>query len=214
MSLTSQLSEVFEGFQKKAPQNVQNVIQASVSDLQKSFPSRTPIRTGSLLPDFALANATGRTVTKQQLLAKGPILISFYRGEWCPFCSLELVALQKRMDDFQSRGVQIVAISPQLANGSLTTVEKHSLKFEVLSDVGNHFARELGIVWKQPESLRPLFANFGHDLNARNGDDSFGVPIPATLLVDRSGVVRNIFLDPDYKKRLEPDVALQWVDAL
>jgi peroxiredoxin len=93
-------------------------------------------------------------------------------------------------------------------------VEKIQLQFKVLSDVGNTFARQLGIVWKQPDYLRPLFDKFDHNLVPRNGDDSFELPIPASLLVDQQGVVRNIFLDIEYKNRLEPEVALQWIDEL
>jgi peroxiredoxin len=101
-----------------------------------------------------------------------------------------------------------------LPDTSLSTTEKHELKFPVLSDVGNGFARKLGIVWQQPDTLRSVFDNFGHNLSGRNGDDSFEVPIPTTLLVDKAGIVRNIFVDPDYTNRLDPEVALEWAKAL
>jgi peroxiredoxin len=107
-----------------------------------------------------------------------------------------------------------VAISPELPDTSLSTVEKNGLKFEVLSDIGQKFARQLGIVWKMPDNLRPAFVKFGHDLVKRNGDDTFEVPIPATLLVDGNGVVRNAFIEPDYTKRVEPATILEWIDAL
>lgn len=108
----------------------------------------------------------------------------------------------------------IVAISPELPDTSLTTVEKNSLKFQVLTDEGLEYARRLGIVWKMPDSIRPMFEKFGHDLVKRNGNDSFEVPIPATLLVDGKGVVRNTYIEPDYTKRAEPDAILDWVNAL
>ncbi|CAK7236653.1 hypothetical protein SCUCBS95973_009681 [Sporothrix curviconia] len=117
-------------------------------------------------------------------------------------------------DAFASRGVTLVAISPELPDTSLTTTEKLDLKFPVLSDVGNAFAAKLGIVWKQPDTLRPVFEAFGHNIPKRTGNDSYEVPVPTTLLVDGKGIVRNIFVDADYTKRLDPEVAIGWVDAL
>jgi len=214
MSLASDLSAVYDRFQKNAPPATVEVITAATTNFRSSFNPSSTIQAGDPLPAFHLSNALGQPVHSADLLAHGPLLISFYRGEWCPFCNLELRALQQNLDRFTARGVTLVAISPELPNQSLSTTEKHDLKFPVLSDVGNRLARELGIVFAQPESMRPVFRALGHDLRARNGDDSFEVPVPATLLVDREGVVRNVFVDADYTKRLEPETALEWVDAL
>ena len=112
------------------------------------------------------------------------------------------------------QGVTLVAISPELPDSALTMVEKNDLKFQVLSDVGHKYARQLGIVWKMPESLRPFFEKVGHDLIRRNGDDTFEVPIPSTLLVDRNGVVKNTYIEPDYTARVEPETVLEWIEAL
>ncbi len=122
--------------------------------------------------------------------------------------------MQQNLHKFQAKGVTFVAISPELPDTSLSTIEKLALKFPVLSDVGNKFARELGIVFSMPDSLRSTFKSFGHDLVQRNGDDSFEVPVPASLLIDEQGTVRNTFIDPRYWKRLETSTALEWIDAL
>ena len=108
----------------------------------------------------------------------------------------------------------LVAISPELPDTSLSETEKRGLTFPVLSDISNGFARKLGIVWKQPDTLRPVFGMFGNDLAKRNGDDSYEVPVPTTLLVDSKGIVRNAYIEPDYTKRLAPEDALAWVNAL
>ncbi|KAK3094278.1 hypothetical protein LTR53_019473, partial [Teratosphaeriaceae sp. CCFEE 6253] len=147
-----------------------------------TFDRSTAIKAGDALPAFRLPNATGGHVDSAELLAKSPVLIIFYRGGWCPFCNLALRDLQLHVDEFGARGITLVAISPELPDQSLSTAEKNDLKFTVLSDVGNAFARQLGIVWKQPDSLRLHFKAFGHDLSAVNGDDSFEIPIPCTLL--------------------------------
>lgn len=174
----------------------------------------TAIQVGATLPEFTLTDALGKDVSNKTLLANGPILITFYRGEWCPFCNLHLAALQKHLTEFEAKGVTLVAITPELPTETLSTTEKQGLKFAVLSDTGNKYARKLGIVWKMPETLRPTFKTLGNDLVKSNGDDSFELPIPASLLVDGKGVVRKTFVDPDYTKRLEPETALQWIDTL
>jgi peroxiredoxin len=122
--------------------------------------------------------------------------------------------MQKHIDEFKAKGVSLVAISPELPNQSLTTTEKNNLKVPVLSDIGNKYARQLGIVFSQPDTLRPVFEKFGHNLPKRNGDDSMEVPVPATILVDKKGIVRNTFIDPDYTKRVEPSTVLEWIDGL
>ena len=122
--------------------------------------------------------------------------------------------MQAHLEQYHAKGVELVAITPELPNTTLSTTEKEELKFQVLSDEGNAFARKLGIVWKQPDELRPVFEKFGNDLKGRNGDDSFEVPVPATLLVGKDGAVRNVWVDPDYTKRIDPGETLRWIDAL
>jgi len=214
MSLTEQLSGVLQHFNANAPEDAKQPIIDSRAEITRSFDAKSTVQVGDAVPDFHLLNAVGKEMGRTELLAKGPLLITFYRGEWCPFCNLALAALQKRLDDFTAKGVTLVAISPELPNESLTIAEKNALKFEVLSDVGNQFARKLGLVWKMPDSLRPVFKKFGNDLSARNGDDSFEVPIPANFLVDENGIIKNMYINPDYTERLEPEVALRWVDEL
>ncbi|KAK4077848.1 uncharacterized protein Triagg1_3542 [Trichoderma aggressivum f. europaeum] len=213
-TLASQLSALHEGVSQNAPAPVYDTIKESIAGIKASFDKSAAVQAGSTLPSFKLPNALGQEVTSESLLAKGPILITFYRGEWCPFCNLALRSLQSHLDAFKAKGVTVVAISPELPNTSLSTTEKNELKFEVLSDVGNKFARQLGIVWDQPKSLKTVFDAFSVDLKTRNGDDSWAVPVPTTLLVDTKGVVRNVHIDPDYMLRLEPTDALKWADAL
>lgn len=174
----------------------------------------TAIQVGAALPEFILTDALGKSIPSRTLLARGPILIIFYRGKWCPFCNLQLASLQKHLAEFEAKGVNLVAITPELPTETLSTTDKQGLKFTVLSDTGNKYARKLGIVWKMPENLRPVFETLGNDLVTCNGDDSFELPIPASLLVDEKGVVRKTFVDPDFTERLEPETALEWIKTL
>ena len=163
------------------------------------------------LPAFSLNNASGKRVESSELLANGPLVVCFYRGGWCPYCNLELRAYQAILPAIHALGAQLVAISPNLPDNSLDTIEKHSLAFEVLSDPGNKLARECGLVFTLDARLRPLYEQLGLDIAAFNGDDSHELPLPATYVVDQSGSVRLAFTDADYSRRLEPEAVL---DAL
>ncbi|KAH8705246.1 redoxin domain-containing protein [Talaromyces proteolyticus] len=214
MTQQAQLSAILDKFHQTTPKPVQSVINKTRNDFIASFDPKKAIHVGDHLPEFRLTDAVGTQRESGELLTHGPLLITFYRGEWCPFCNIALVGFQKIMDDIKANGVTFVAISPQLPNESLSTAEKHDLQFPVLSDVGNEYARQLGILFHQPDSLRPIFEKFGHSLPERNGDDSMIVPVPATILVDKDGIVKNLFLDPDYTKRVEPATVLEWISAL
>jgi peroxiredoxin len=214
MALAAELSAIDANLKENAPPAIVDTIVAVKTNFQKSFNRSAAIKVGDTLPPFNLTNAVGQEVSSASLLSKGPLLITFYRGEWCPYCNLALRSLQSQLPAFQSKGVTLVAISPELPNTSLTTKEKHDLQFEVLSDVGNEYTKKLGLLFQQPDELRPIFEKIGHDLKSRNGDDSFAVPVPATLLVDKEGKVRNSFVEPDWTRRLETSEALEWVDKL
>lgn len=214
MSLATELQSTYSNFLTNGPPKEVAIIRDVKKDHASSFDFSSTIKVGDALPPFSLSDALGKEVTSQELLFKGPLLLTFYRGEWCPFCNLALHALQKNLPAIQAKGVSLVAITPELPDGTLTMTEKHELKFPVLTDLKSKYAKELGITWKQPEAMMEVFNTFGNDITKKNGDDSHLLPIPATLLVDREGVVRNLFIDPDYTKRLEPTTALEWIDAL
>ncbi|KAJ8098116.1 thioredoxin-like protein [Lipomyces tetrasporus] len=214
MAQQAQLSAILENFDKNGPEPVKAIINKARSDFIESFDADAAIQVGDALPEFRLSDAVGTERSSTELLSNGPLLIAFYRGEWCPFCNIALVGFQKILDEIKAKGVTFVAISPELPNQSLSTAEKHDLEFPVLSDVGNKYAKQLGILFQQPDSLRSVFEKFGNRLVERNGDDSFTVPVPATILVDKNGVVRNTFIDPDYTKRVEPATVLEWINSL
>lgn len=213
-TLASELDAVREGFEKNGPKPIVETINITKKNFAASFDHTSTIKVGSPLPPFTLTDAHDKQVRSSDLLANGPLLITFYRGEWCPYCNLALRALQKHLPQITAKGVTLVAVSPELPSQSFTTAEKNALSFPVLSDVGNKYAAQLGILFPHPETMKPVFAALGTDFVKRNGDDSLVVPVPATLLVDRDGVVRNTFIETDYSQRLEPTEALAWIDAL
>lgn len=210
-TLAEQLKDKQTAIEAAAPEAVKDIITQTIDGLKLTFDPAGTIQPGATLPSFTMPDAFNKPVTSASLLAKGPVLITFYRGDWCPYCNLALRALQKHAPAFEAKGVTLVAISPQMPDMGMSTQEKNELKFAVLSDAGNALAKQLGILWT---GAREMNDSWGLDLQKFNGDDSHELPIPTTILVDGEGKVRNIFVEPDFRIRLEPTTALEWVDAL
>jgi peroxiredoxin len=176
----------------------------TVAIVEQSGLARTALTVGDQAPAFSLPNAVGETVSLAALLAHGPVIISFYRGGWCPYCNLELRALQARLGDVREAGGELVAISPEHPDSSLDTAEKNSLEFPVLSDVGNVVARQFGLVHAiNPEWVRYQLS-VGVDVAARNASAVAEVPLPATYVVRQDGTITFAVVDADYTTRAEP----------
>ncbi len=208
MSLQEDLTNVSINMQSMLSEDVKNLMEKSAIDLINSEIVENALQQGDTIPNFTLPNATGKFVNIQDLLTTSKVVISFYRGGWCPYCSLELRALQLRLAEIKQAGATLVAISPQTPDNSLSTVEKNELSFEVLSDVGNKVAHEFGLTFTVAEPLRPIYQSFGINLPASNGDESYQLPIPATYIVAQDGVIIHSFVDSDYRNRLEPQIIL------
>jgi peroxiredoxin len=168
------------------------------------------LRVGDKASDFTLPNAHGLDVSLSSLLASGSLIVAFYRGGWCPYCNLELRALQATLGEIRALGASLVAISPERPDGSLSTAEKHGLDFEVLSDIGNDVARSWGLVHAIPDYLHEIYAR----LPDTNGDDSYELPLPATYVISADGAVGYAHVDPDYRRRAEPSDVLEALSAI
>ena len=213
-TLKESLSQFQAEFVQTLPESVQVTMSKATQDLIESGIVNRILLPGEKIPTIALPNATGNIVNVNQQLASGPLVLSFYRGGWCPYCNLELKALQAKLPEIQALGAQLIAISPETLDNSLSTTEKNALEFEVLSDRGNQIARTFGLVFTLPETLRPLYTSFGIDLAAYNGDETFELPLPAIYIVATDGTVKLAFADPDYTKRLEPAEIIQTLKEL
>jgi hypothetical protein len=144
--LNPQLTAVYDQLHTYGPQDISKPILKATSDIKATFDPKQAIRPGNKLPSFSLRNATNKQITSDSLLARGPILIIFYRGAWCPFCNLFVRAYQSHLPQFKAHGVQLVAITAEVPDKALVTAQKNELQFPVLSDTGLIFARKLGIV--------------------------------------------------------------------
>ncbi len=170
---------------------------------------------GAVAPDFILPDAQGKLVRLHSLLRDGAVVIVFYRGGWCPYCTLHLRGFQRGLPELRALGAQIVAISPQLPDNSLRTREKAELQYPVLSDVGNKIARKFGVAFRLGDPLLKVYEALGVSLLAANGKEGEAeLPVPATFVLDIKCVVRHSHVDLDYTRRLNPDVVIQAIKNL
>ena len=212
------LKESIQSFQDSfiptVPKETIDLLMSELQVLIATGLAESALNKDMAFPEFELPNANNKTLGLKSLLSKGPVVISFYRGAWCPYCNLELNALQQRLPDIIAAGAQLIAISPQVPDKSLDQVNASNLSFEVLSDVGNKLAKQCGLVYTQPESLRPIYEAWQLDIPGHNADDSFELPMPATYIINSEGMVSYAFVDMDYTKRLEPDIIIEQLKML
>jgi peroxiredoxin len=207
-SLSDQLGETVGAFMSSLPEDDAQIVGASFEKLHRSHTGESAIAVGEIAPNFTLPDATGKAVNLRSKLNEGPLVLSFYRGGWCPFCNLELQALQALLPEIKALGANLIGISPETPDNSMTTAEKQQLQFDVLSDVGNSTARDYGLIFTVYEEMRPLYLKWGLDVPASNGDDSWELPVPATYIIDSNCVARTAHVDEDYTKRMEPEQVL------
>lgn len=201
--LQSQLDELRAELEKSAPADRMKVFNEGIQNVGRSGVLETALKVGASAPDFALKDAMGESVMLSTLLKSGPVVLTWYRGGWCPYCNLQLHAYQDALSEIKAAGGQLVALSPESPDESLSTKEKQALKFAVLSDTGNKVARQYGVVYKLPDSLIEAFKG-RLDLPTKNGDDSWELPLAVTYVIGQDSKIAYAHISADYRTRAEP----------
>jgi len=209
MSLQTELNAFQAAWKQRTGSAIAAAIDADNEALLRSALVTRALQAGAKFPDLMLANARGGQTRIYDVLARGPLVVTFYRGGWCPYCNLELRAYQSALNDIRALGAALIAISPEAPNHALSTAEKNDLKFEILSDVNGALEDALGIRFDLSDPIVALYKRFGHDLPSHNGDGRWSLPVPATYVVDHDGRIVLAFVDPDYRRRLEPTAAIE-----
>ncbi|TDO20274.1 peroxiredoxin-like family protein [Pedobacter duraquae] len=210
-SLANELEMFQNSWNAAAPEGLQSKFEHGIAEV--SATNRSALTVGDKAPDFELNNAVNRPVKLSTLLRSGPVILSWYRGGWCPYCNIQLRYLQSYLSQFKAAGARLVALSPELPDKSLSTTEKNELTFEVLTDYNNTVARQFNIAFTLNEELVDIYNNF-HKLEDYNGVATNELPIPATYVIDTDGMIRYAFVDPDYRKRAEPAEILAVLKSL
>src|SRR2546421_5240548 len=213
-TLQQQIETLQDQLAQQLPAEVLAQLSKSITTLVQTGIAQQSVKVGERAPDFTLPDVFGKPVALSELLKHGPVVLTFYRGEWCPWCNLTLRAYQRILPQIRALGASLVAVSPQTPEHSLSTVEKKELTFTVLSDVVNIVARKYRLVFTLEQTFRTLYTSIGADLPSFNGDPSWELPMPATFLLAQDGTVRLAFVDEDFTHRLEPATLLDGLRAV
>jgi peroxiredoxin len=180
-----------------------DAVERLIIRLQQCGSGAAAPKVGETLPSFAMPNDQGHLVTLDEILSRGPAAISFHRGHWCPYCRLNTNALARAQCDVEPLGAQIVAITPDLQHFTPALKSQAAARpFPVLTDMDNGYALSLGLAIYVGEELQRLMKTAGIDLPLFQGNGAWMLPIPATFIVGRDGVIRERFVDPDYRRRM------------
>ncbi|MFH8694506.1 peroxiredoxin-like family protein [Streptomyces chartreusis] len=214
MTLHAELRAFYEARQQQIPAEIREIMRRAGQELADSGQADRALTVDDRAPRFTLPSATGRPVALDDLLAEGPVVLTFYRGTWCPYCNIALRALQQHHDAITACGARLVAVSPQIADESLTLTEKYDLAFDVLSDIGSDTAKQYGLAFDLPDDLAAVYDKLGFDLQNVNDGHPRTLPLPATYVIDRDGTIRWAFVNTDYTTRAEPADIITALDTL
>lgn len=187
------------------PPSVIETMHRATAELIASGAASRALKAGDRAPAFTLHDPDGKPVSSAELLAQGPLVVSFYRGVWCPYCNMELQALQAALPDFEASGAKLVAISPQTAVNSRKSVRQNALGFPILSDTHNDVAASFGLRFELPDYLVELYKALKNDLPSFNGDPSWTLPMPGRFVIGQDGIILYAEVNPDYTRRPEPE---------
>lgn len=214
MSLQEQLDAFKAQFKQQAPEAAFNAFARSTQELIDSGQAEQALSVGDTAPDFVMTDPEGNPVALADLLAKGPVVVSFYRGVWCPYCNIELQALEAVADDIRGKGASLVAISMQGAADSRKSQRDNKLSFPILTDQAGEVAHKFGIRWTMQDYAIEFMKMFNVVLPTIQGDGQWNLPMPARYVIATDGTIAYAEVNPDYTQRPEPSDLFPVLDTL
>jgi peroxiredoxin len=202
--LAERLNRLWRDFRERASREQLHTLEQAAIRLEMLQIAEHGLHTGDMLPDLALPDAAGALHRGEELLARGPLVLSFFRGGWCPYCDLAMRALEEARPRLEALGATIVGVLPEKPENLARTSAEKSLGFRLLSDTGGSYARICGLEFELTPAHRDFYSELGVDIGRNNAGAGWALPLPASYVVDPSGIVRWSFVDPDYRKRAEP----------
>lgn len=215
MTLEESLAKLKAKIEGSMPQENVAIMHQATKDLETSGIGESILKVGDKAPEFLLPNQEGKMISSKELLQKGDLIITFYRGVWCPYCNLDLGNLKRYKSQFEAQNATMLSISPQLEKQNKQIVERQRLNFDLLSDTENKIAAQFGLRWTMKDPLKSLYKDtFKISLPNYNGDDSWTLPIPARFIIGTDGVIKYVEYSIDYTKRPNPDVLVEALKAI
>jgi peroxiredoxin len=209
MTFPERLIKLKQKIESGLPAAAITIMHDATKALQETGIEEAILKVGEKAPEFSLPDQNGKLVSSQDLLQKGPLVLTFYRGVWCPYCNLDLSNLKRYMNDFSASNATLLSISPQLAKYNTQIIEQQRLPFDLLSDKGNAVAEQFGLRWEMVDPLKSLHRDqFKISLPNYNGEDSWSLPLPARYLIDTEGIIRYAEAKADYTNRPNPDALI------
>jgi len=206
--LLEEIKQYQSKFLQKAPVEKQRLMAEATAELAASGVAKG-LGVGDTIPNFTLPDVSGELVAIETLLEQGPVILTFYRGGWCPYCNIELRAYEREIDRIRAQRATVVAISPETADFTEQTASKNALSFPVLSDVDLLVSRQFDLVFDFPDYLIEIYKASGLDVAKHNGNEDWQLPKPATFIIDVDGMIRFAEVSSDYTKRVDPEHILQ-----
>jgi peroxiredoxin len=208
MSLNQELQAFLATRRATRSEQTNRIMDDATSALTASGILQEALQAGQTAPDFTLPDALSQHINLRRRLEQNKVVLTFYRGAWCPYCNMQLRALQNILPELRAKGAELLAVSPQQPDQALSLIEKHALEFTVLSDTGNRVAKQYGLVFTLPENLIGLYQNMNIDLPTQNSTQGWELPLAATFVLAQDAQVRLAYLSADYTTRLEPSQIL------
>jgi peroxiredoxin len=215
MSLQDKLDAFKADFEStRAPPEVVKVFHDSMAELIASGKAENALKAGDHAPAFILPDADGRQLSSADLLAKGPLVVTFYRGVWCPYCNMDLQAIEAAAEEIRGFGASLVAISQQTPANSRKSQAQNKLSFPILADHGGNVADAFGLRWNLGPDLIAVQKKLGADLSVFNGEGSWTLPMPARYVIARDGKIAYAEVNPDYTRRPDPSELMPTLKGL
>lgn len=204
MKLIKELTEIQQSMATQLPEEVLDIMGSSLSEMLNQKLDSNALTVGDTAPDFSLQSTNQNNVNLYELLKTKPVIISFFRGSWCPFCVTELEHYQKNLvTDKKPIATHFLAISPQKTEISSQLCQNNNISLTILSDEGNEVAKKYGLVFTLPDNVRDLYKNLGANLHDFNGDNSYQLPIPATYIIDQNKKIIFSYINVNYMERVD-----------
>lgn len=215
MDFQTRLQKIKERVEGNLPPSYLKVMHGATAELERSGISEKVLKAGEIAPDFALPDYKGQTISSQELLSQGPLVLTFYRGAWCPYCNADLAELNHHLDQIKAKGATLLAISPELPQFLDKVVRMQHLDYNILHDDRNELAEQFGVKWQYSAALKSLYRDkLMINLEYQQGNPDWTLPLPSRFVIDTEGVIRYAESKVDYRERPDPSHMISALEAL